>query len=64
MISSVPQKSPRGKKKRPLVLIHVPKDHDLVLEFVSLTERRRFINKFEAFLNSHKKHLIIIQVGI
>ncbi|XP_065202273.1 dual oxidase [Planococcus citri] len=51
----------RGKKKRPLVLIHVPKDHDLVLEFDSVTERRKFINKIEAFLNSHKKHLIIIQ---
>lgn len=53
----------RGKKKRPLILIHVPKDHDLVLEFDSLGERRKFINKFESFLNSHKKHLIIIQVN-
>lgn len=52
----------RGKKKRPLILIHVPKDHDLVLEFDSVTERRKFTNKIEAFLNSHKKHLIIIQV--
>lgn len=50
-----------SKKKRPLVLIRVPKDHDLVLEFDSVGERRKFINKFEAFLNSHKKHLVTLQ---
>jgi len=42
-------------------LIRVPKDHDLVLEFDSVGERRKFINKFEAFLNSHKKHLVTLQ---
>lgn len=50
-----------SKKKRPLVLIRVPKDHDLVLEFDSVGERRKFINKMEAFLNLHKKHLVTLQ---
>ncbi|XP_046679008.1 dual oxidase isoform X1 [Homalodisca vitripennis] len=56
--SQVPE---RGKKKRPLVLVRVPRDHDLVLEFDSLSSRRKFMSKFESFLNSHKKHIIALQ---
>lgn len=52
----------RGQKKRPLVLVRVPRDHDLVLEFDSVSSRRKFMTKFEAFLNSHKKHMISLQV--
>ncbi|XP_073969944.1 dual oxidase isoform X3 [Rhodnius prolixus] len=53
----------RGKKKRPMVLIRVPRDHDLVLEFDTLSARRKFINKLDAFLTSQKKHLVILQSG-
>ncbi|XP_075237286.1 dual oxidase isoform X2 [Lycorma delicatula] len=51
----------RGKKKRPLVLIRVPRDHDLVLEFDSISARRKFISKLESFLTSQKKHLVTLQ---
>nr|XP_018912484.1 PREDICTED: dual oxidase isoform X2 [Bemisia tabaci] len=51
----------RGKRKRPMVLIRVPRDHDLVLEFDSSAARRKFLSKMEGFLNSHKKHLIVVQ---
>lgn len=51
----------RGKK--PLVLVRVPRDHDLVLEFDSLAARRKFLSKMEAFLAQQKKHLITVQVG-
>lgn len=49
-----------GNKKCPLILIRVPRDHDLVLEFDTLAARRKFISKLEAFLNSHKKRLISV----
>lgn len=46
-----------GNKKCPLILIRVPRDHDLVLEFDTPAARRKFMSKLEAFLNSHKKRL-------
>jgi dual oxidase len=49
-----------GNKKRPLVLIRIPRDHDLVLEFDTLAARRKFVSKLEAFLSSHKKRLISV----
>jgi len=49
-----------GNKKCPLILIRVPRDHDLVLEFDTLAARRKFMSKLEAFLNSHKKRLISV----
>lgn len=49
-------------KKKPLVLIRVPRDHDLVLELDSLGLRKKFITKFEMFLASNKKNLICTQV--
>ncbi|GFG29965.1 hypothetical protein Cfor_11750 [Coptotermes formosanus] len=49
-----------GNKKCPLILIRVPRDHDLVLEFDTLAARRKFVSKLEAFLNSHKKRLISV----
>lgn len=45
-----------------MMLIRVIRDHDLVLEFSSATERRKFIAKLENFLNSHKKSLETTQV--
>lgn len=47
--------------KKPLVLVRVPRDHDLVLEFDSLAARRKFVSKMEAFLALHKKHLVTVQ---
>lgn len=49
-------------KKKPLVLIRVPRDHDLVLELDSIGCRRKFVAKLEMFLNSNKKTLISTQV--
>ena len=42
-------------------MIRVPRDHDLVLEFDSLSSRRKFLSKLEMFLASHKKRLITTQ---
>lgn len=50
-------------KKKPLVLVRVPRDHDLVLELESIGSRRKFITKLEMFLNSNKKNLICTQVS-
>ncbi|XP_057664669.1 dual oxidase [Diorhabda carinulata] len=49
-------------KKKPIVLIHVPRDYDLVLEFESLASKKKFMNKLEAFLNSNKKTIFSTQV--
>ncbi|XP_017784906.1 PREDICTED: dual oxidase isoform X2 [Nicrophorus vespilloides] len=49
-------------KKKPLILVRVPRDHDLVLEFESIGSRKKFIMKLEVFLNSNKKNLNCIQV--
>ncbi|KAG8223936.1 hypothetical protein J437_LFUL003744, partial [Ladona fulva] len=46
-----------GSGKKPMALLRVPKDHDLVLEFDSTGSRRKFLTKLEAFLASHKKRL-------
>ncbi|XP_049777239.1 dual oxidase [Schistocerca cancellata] len=46
--------------KRPLVLVRVPHDHDLVLEFDTLAARRKFVSKLEAFLGSHKVRLVTV----
>ena len=45
----------RGKK--PMVLISVQKDHDLVLEFSGVNERKKLLTKLETFLQSYKKRL-------
>eukprot|EP00091_Calanus_sinicus_P013076 TRINITY_DN29122_c0_g1_i1.p1 TRINITY_DN29122_c0_g1~~TRINITY_DN29122_c0_g1_i1.p1 ORF type:complete len:132 (+),score=15.68 TRINITY_DN29122_c0_g1_i1:456-851(+) len=44
----------RGKK--PMMLISVPKDHDLVLEFSNVTNAET-LTKMETFLQSYKKRL-------
>ncbi|XP_030768152.1 dual oxidase [Sitophilus oryzae] len=48
--------------KKPMVLLQVPKDHDLVLEFDSIANKKKFLNKLENFLNSNKKNLVLTQV--
>lgn len=43
--------------KKPMILVRVPRDHDLVLEFDTIAARRKFLGKLEAFLATHKKTL-------
>ena len=43
--------------KKPMLLLRVFKDHDLVLEFSYIGERKKFLAKLENFLTSHKKNL-------
>lgn len=50
-------------KKKPLVLVRVARDHDLVLELDSLGSRRKFVAKLETFLAANKKNLNVSQVG-
>lgn len=49
-------------KKKPLILIRVPKDHDLVLELDTIGSKRKFISKLEIFLTSNKINMICTQV--
>ncbi|KAH1008606.1 hypothetical protein HUJ05_009146 [Dendroctonus ponderosae] len=48
--------------KKPMILVHVQRDHDLVLEFESVGSKKKFISKLELFLNSNKKSLLLTQV--
>lgn len=50
-------------KKKPMILIHVPRDHDLVLELDSVGLKKKFLTKLELFLTSNKKSLICTQVN-
>ena len=45
----------RGKK--PMMLLGVKNDHDLVLEFSNVNERKKLLTKLETFLQSYKKRL-------
>ena len=46
--------------RKPMVLVRIPKDHDLVLEFDSEPARKKFLNKLEQLLKSYNKQLDII----
>ena len=46
-------------KKRPIVLLRISNDHDLVLELESINARRKFVKKLEDFLVLHKKEMTI-----
>ena len=48
--------------KKPMVKIAVLKNHDLVLEFGSISERKKLLTKLENFLQSHKKRLETVPV--
>ncbi|XP_018323659.1 dual oxidase isoform X2 [Agrilus planipennis] len=50
-------------KKKPFLLIQVPRDHDLVLQFDSIGCRRKFITKLEQFLTSIKRNMVFSQVA-
>ncbi|XP_018563303.1 dual oxidase [Anoplophora glabripennis] len=49
-------------KKKPMILIHVPRDHDLVIELDSVGLKKKFLTKLELFLTSNKKSLICTQI--
>jgi dual oxidase len=49
-------------KKKPMVLVRVVKDHDLVLEFTFTSERKKFLAKLENFLAGLKKTLQTVPV--
>lgn len=51
-----------GKRKQ-IVAIKVPKDYDMVFELDTVGLMRKFMNKLEMFLGSHKKTLICSQVS-
>uniref|UniRef100_A0A2P2I0U3 NAD(P)H oxidase (H2O2-forming) n=1 Tax=Hirondellea gigas TaxID=1518452 RepID=A0A2P2I0U3_9CRUS len=50
----------RDSHKKPMILLRVPKDHDLVLEFDSEGSQRKFLNKLEQLLKSHNKKMEIV----
>ena len=47
----------QDRDKKPMLLISVEKDHDLVLEFSNNVERKKLLTKMETFLQSYKKRL-------
>lgn len=49
-------------KKKPMILIRIPREHDLVLEMESIGAKKKFLRKFEMFLNQNKKSFITTQV--
>lgn len=49
--------------KKPILLLHVPRDYDLVLELDSLASKKKFMHKLEVFLNSNKKNLFSTPVS-
>jgi dual oxidase len=50
IIESMVVEVTQDTNKRPMVLIRVLKDHDLVLEFSYVAERKKFLAKLENFL--------------
>lgn len=52
-----------GESRKPMALVKVLNDHDLVVEFNSSGERKRFLSKMEAFLASHKRILETVSVS-
>ena len=51
-----------GGGRNPMALIRIPNDHDLVLEFGYMSERKKFLSKLEAFLQSYKKTMETVSV--
>ncbi|XP_045463309.1 dual oxidase [Harmonia axyridis] len=52
-----------SSKRKPVILIKVPRDHDMVVELDSIGSRKKFMNKLEIFLSSNKKNLVCSQVA-
>ncbi|KAK9881555.1 hypothetical protein WA026_016432 [Henosepilachna vigintioctopunctata] len=57
------EESARTTRKKHIVLIKVPKDHDIVLELDSSNAKKKFLRKFELFLNSHDRTVLSTQVA-
>eukprot|EP00096_Caligus_rogercresseyi_P010505 TRINITY_DN3850_c0_g1_i1.p1 TRINITY_DN3850_c0_g1~~TRINITY_DN3850_c0_g1_i1.p1 ORF type:complete len:1540 (+),score=517.15 TRINITY_DN3850_c0_g1_i1:375-4994(+) len=55
LVVEVTQDNRSGKK--PMLLLRVVKDYDLVLEFNGVSERKKFLGKLEGFLGGNKKTL-------
>ena len=52
LIVEISQDSGGSGSKKPMALVRIPNDHDLVLEFHFMSERKKFLAKLEAFLQS------------
>ena len=50
LIVEISQDSGGSGSKKPMALVRIPNDHDLVLEFHFMSERKKFLAKLEAFL--------------
>ncbi|XP_065342525.1 dual oxidase [Cloeon dipterum] len=50
-------------RKKPMILIRVPRDYDLVLEFDNLGLRKKFMHKLDTFLTTHKIKIEVIPVN-
>ena len=48
--------------RSPMALVRIPNDHDLVLEFHFMSERKKFLAKLEAFLQGYKKTMETVSV--
>ncbi|XP_037789559.1 dual oxidase-like [Penaeus monodon] len=53
----------QDQRRKPMVLLRPPLDHDLVLEFDTEAARNKFLNKLEQFLISLKKGLDRVQTN-
>ncbi|XP_076328078.1 dual oxidase-like [Tachypleus tridentatus] len=50
----------RESRKKPLVLIRCPREHDFVLQFENENLRKKFLHKLETFIHTHNKSLEFI----
>ena len=58
MVVEISQES----SKKPMALIRVVNDHDLVLSFSYMSERKKFLSKLEGFLQSNKKSMETVSI--
>lgn len=56
-IDSLAVEVTQDSHRKPMVLVRVPRDHDLVLEFDSEASRKKFLNKLEQLLKYHHKQM-------
>ncbi|CAL4074334.1 unnamed protein product [Meganyctiphanes norvegica] len=52
---TLPVEITQDSRRKPMLLVRPPKDHDLVLEFDNESSRAKFCNKLEQFMQSHQK---------
>jgi len=58
MVVEISQES----SKKPMALIRVVNDYDLVLSFSYMSERKKFLSKLEGFLQSNKKSMETVSI--